>query len=141
MKSIIKTKLIAFSILIALIILPALQSCNKYADGPAFSLRMRSHRVVNTWKIENYKMNGNDYTSFVSNYYETFSKNGAFTYSWDFIVGSGKWAFQNDDMEIKLNGDDDHSSRTLYILKLEEDAFWYYYKDGDDKHEYHLVSK
>ncbi len=136
-----KSKISIALILLALIILPTLNSCNKYPDGPAFSLRMRSHRVVNTWKVENYKINGDDFTSLVTSYNETFSKSGSYTYSWSFFSGTGKWAFQNNDMEIKLTGDDDQSSRTLYILKLEEDAFWYYYKEGDDRHEFHLISK
>jgi len=30
-------------------------------------------------------------------------------------------------------------TKTLTILKLEEKAFWYYYMDGTDKIEFHLI--
>lgn len=129
---------VALLILCALVI-PTIQSCKKYEDGPMVSLRSRSERVANTWKVENYKINGNDFTSLVSSYTETFTKKGAYSYSWGILDGSGTWSFQNKDKEIKLTGSDGQSSRTLVILKLEEKAFWYYFMDGSDKNELHLV--
>ena len=118
-----------------------IQSCKKYPDGPTISLRTRAERVANTWKVENYKMNGNDLTSIVSSYNETFTKKGAYSYIWGVFSGSGTWVFQNKDAEIKITGNDNQSSRTLFILKLEEESFWYYTMDGNDKHEYHMISK
>lgn len=115
------------------------QSCNKYEDGPFFSVRSRTERVANTWKIDNYKVNGNDYTSLMGGYTETYSKDGNFSYAWGSLSGTGTWAFQNNDMEIKLVGINNTSSMTLFILKLEEKEFWYYYMDGNDKKEFHLI--
>lgn len=116
-------------------------SCKKYEDGPAISLRSRTERISNQWKVDNYKVNGTDFTSLVSSYVETFSKSGAYSYSWSILNGEGTWAFQNNDMEVKLTGDSEQTSRTLYILKLQEKEFWYYYMDGDDKHEFHMISQ
>jgi len=116
------------------------QSCQKYPDGPMFSLRSRTERVSNTWKVDNYSINGTDFTSLVSNYTETFSSNGDYSYSWGLLDGTGTWKFQNNDEEIQLTGTDNQSDRKLIIQKLEEDAFWYYYMDGNDKYEIHLVS-
>lgn len=113
--------------------------CKKYEDGPTLSLRSRSERVANNWKVENYKINNTDFTSLLSNYRETFTKNGDYYYVWGSLNGNGTWAFQNNDVEIRLTGIDNQSSRTLVILKLEEKSFWYYYKDGSDKHEIHLI--
>lgn len=121
--------------------LTIVQSCQKYENGPFISLRSRTERISNQWKVENYKVNGTDYTSLVSSYVETFSESGAYSYSWTLLNGEGTWAFQNKDMEVKLTGDSAQTSRTLYILKLEEDEFWYYYMDGDDKHEYHMIAQ
>jgi hypothetical protein len=42
-------------------------------------------------------------------------------------------------MEIKLNGTEANTSRTLFIQKLEEKSFWYYFIDDNDKYEMHLV--
>lgn len=115
------------------------QSCQKYEDGPLISIRSWGERISNTWKVDNLKINGSDYTSIVTNYTETFTKSGTYTYDWSLLNGSGTWKFQNNDEEVILNGNDDHSSRTLIILKLEEKQFWYYTMVGNDKYEYHLV--
>jgi hypothetical protein len=120
---------------------PILQGCNKYSDGPMLSVVSRTERLSNIWKVENYKIDGTDYTSIVTNYTEIFSKSGAYSYDWGILGGSGTWAFQNNDMEVKLTGNDNQTSRTLYILKLEEKALWYYYTDNDKRHEFHLSQK
>jgi len=127
-----------FILLIVLIFL-ALQSCNKYEDGPFFSVRTRTERVANTWKVDNYKINGTDYTSLMGGYTETYSKDGNFSYTWGSVSGTGNWTFQNNDEEIKLNGINNTSSKILFILKLEEKEFWYYYMDGNDRNEFHMI--
>lgn len=121
--------------------LAVVQSCQKYEDGPMISLTSRKNRVANTWKVDNYKINGTDYTSLVTGYEETFSKDGAYAYDWGILDGSGTWAFKNNEQDIQLSGSDDHASRKLTILKLEEDQFWYTYLDGNDKYEMHLITK
>jgi hypothetical protein len=126
-------------LVLAILTIPILQSCNKYEDGPMVSLRPRAERVANRWKVENYKIDGADYTSIVSDYTEQFSKDQAYSYTWGSISGAGTWSFQNNDEEIKLSGSDDHSSRTLFITKLEEKAFWYYYMEDNKKNEVHLI--
>lgn len=139
MKNYIKTKWLLLAV--TTIMASTIISCNKYQDGPSVSFRSRTQRVANTWKVDNYKVNGNDFTSLVQGYTETFSKDGNYSYSWGIINGTGKWAFQNSDSEIKINGTDNQSSETLVILKLEEKQFWYYYMDGSDKKEFHMVQK
>jgi hypothetical protein len=84
-------------------------------------------------------VNGTDYTSLVAGYTETYTKDGDYSYQWGSLSGTGKWAFQNHDDEIKLNGVSNQSSQTLIIQKLEEKQFWYYYMDGGDMHEFHMV--
>ena len=136
-----KTKLSISVILLGAIIMLGLQSCKKYPEGPVISLRTKTERVANTWKVDNYKINSSDYTSFMSDYDETFTKEGDYSYSWGSLDGTGKWAFQNDKEQIKLTGIDNQASHDLTILKLEEKSFWYYYMDGNDKHEVHLIPK
>ncbi len=114
-------------------------SCNKYPEGPAVSLMTRKARLAGNWQVENYKINSNDFTSLISNYTETFSKDGNYAYSWGILGGTGTWMFQNSDKEVKLTGGDNQTSRTLYIIKLESKSLWYYYMQGDDKHELHLI--
>ncbi len=134
-----KSTITVLLMLLAGMMIPTIQSCSKYPDGPILSFRSRAERVSNTWKIDNYQVNGTDYTSLMSGYTETFSKDGNYSYSWGNLSGTGKWEFQNKDTEIKLNGVSNQSSQTLVILKLEEKQFWYYYMDGNDKKEFHMI--
>jgi hypothetical protein len=117
------------------------ESCNKYPDGPSLSLRSRKARVANTWKVENYKVNGDDYTSLVADYTETYSKDGNYSYSWGNLAGTGTWSFENSDKEIQLTGISNQPNYRLVILKLEEKTFWYYYMDGSDRKEFHLIER
>ena len=128
-------------ILISVLFVSSIQSCKKYPEGPMISFRSRTERVANTWKVDNYKINGTDFTSLFTGYTETYSKDGNYSYSYGILSGTGKWAFQNRDTEIKLNGINNQSSQTLFILKLEEKQFWYYYFDGNDKKEFHMIEK
>jgi hypothetical protein len=137
----IKNKITVALLFIAAFTMTTIQSCKKYEEGPAISLHSRAERVANTWKIENYKINETDYTSGTSDYSETFSKDGDYSYQWGAFSGSGKWAFQNDDAEIRITGTNTQPSQTLFILKLKEKEFWYYYMDGNDRHEFHLLQK
>lgn len=134
-----KIKLIISALFITLSTLFLFSGCKKYAEGPALSLRSKAERVANTWKIENYKVDGTDFTSLVTDYTETFTKDGHYSYNWGLFSGSTTWSFQNDKMEIKLNGTEANTSRTLFILKLEEKSFWYYFIDDNEKHEMHLI--
>ena len=127
--------------MLLLLFVAGLQGCKKYADGPTVSFRSRAERLANTWKVDNYKKNGTDYTSLVTNYTETFSKNGAYAYDWSLLNGSGTWKFQSKDEEVKLTSSDGQSSRTLTILKLEEKSFWYSTVEGNDTYEYHMIAK
>jgi hypothetical protein len=133
-----KTKTISF-ILFGVFLLATIQSCKKYEDGPSISFHSRAERVANTWKVDNYKVNQSDYTSLVTGYRETYSKDGNYSYSWGNASGTGKWAFQNDDLEIRITGINNQPSQTLFILKLEEKQFWYYYMDGNDRKEFHMI--
>jgi hypothetical protein len=128
-------------IICAAFMLVGIQSCKKYSDGPIISLNSRTERVANTWIVDNYKINGSDFTSLVSGYTETYSKDGNYSYSWGAISGTGTWAFQNKDAEIRITGTNNQTSVTLYIQKLEEKQFWYYYMDGNDKKEFHMIEE
>jgi hypothetical protein len=136
-----KNRVSALLFLLAGMAMTIIPSCQKYPDGPALSIHSRAERVANTWKVDNYKINGDDYTSLVSGYEETYSKDGNYSYSYGNFAGTGTWAFQNNDAEIRIIGNSNQSDVTLYIMKLEEKQFWYYYMDGNDKKEFHMIQK
>lgn len=128
-----------------------INSCKKYEEGPLLSLRSKTARVANTWKVDKYLKNGVDETTQKysasgdkRNYTETFTKDGVYSYSYiddqgDSKGGAGKWEFQNKNLEIKRSGVSGQSTETLVILKLKEKEFWFWYMDSGDKKEFHLI--
>ena len=126
-------------VLIAICIMPITQSCKKYPDGSLINFYSRTDRVANTWRVDTYLKNGTDYTYLMAGYTETYSKDGNYSYVWGSQSGTGVWAFQNSDEEIRLTGISHQESRTLIILRLENKSFWYYYMDGNDRKEFHMV--
>ncbi len=133
------------TIFIALLAITAisLDSCKKYPDGPSISFRSRAERVANTWKVESCTRNGSDVTSSFNNinYTETYTKDGNYSYNTSVGGGSGKWAFENSDKQIKRNGVSGQSSEDLTILKLKECQFWFSYVDGGDTYVFHMLPK
>ncbi len=125
-------------LLVALMGLMA-QSCSQYPDNNGITLVSKTDRLSRVWKVDNYKLNDVDFTSLVANYTETFTKDGNYSYQWAILGGTATWTFQNKDAEIQITGVTNQASKTLYILKLEENSFWYYYIDGTDKKEFHMI--
>jgi hypothetical protein len=123
------------------VMLLGIQSCQKYEDGPLFSLMTKTSRLSNNWKIDNYKVNDVDLTSLLNGYTETFTTDHNYSYTWGILGGTGTWAFQNNYAEVRITGTSNQSDVTLYILKLEKTQFWYYIIDGNDRKEYHMVQE
>jgi hypothetical protein len=136
-----KTKKFVLAIILTGSVILGMQSCQKYSDGPLISLNSRTSRVANIWKVDNYKVNDVDLTSLVTDYSETYSTDGNYSYQWGIIGGTGNWVFQNHDEEILITGIENQSTVTLYIQKLEAKQFWYYIMDGIDKKEFHMIQK
>lgn len=123
--------------------------CKKYEEGPMLSLRSKKERVANTWKVEKYYENGvdktNEFTAENINYTETFTKEGGWSYSYTDVNGeleadAGKWEFDKDNEVIDRNAGGS-TWEELYILKLKEKEFWFWYMDSGEKKEFHLVEK
>ena len=135
-----KTKKISIVLtLLAICLMPFVQGCKKYPDGPLISFRSRAERVANTWRVDQYLKNGTDYTYLMAGYIETYTKEGDYSYSWGNHSGTGIWGFQNSDTEIALTGIKNQENHILVILKLEEKEFWYYYISGNDRLEFHMI--
>ncbi len=134
-----KLRTLILTFLLAGAVIPTFQSCRKYPDGPLISFRSRTERVAQTWKVSSYQKNGTDNTSSYGGYSETYTKNGGYSYSWGVLSGTGTWGWADNQSNIQLNGISNQGTYTLVILKLEQAEFWYYYIDGSDKKEFHMV--
>lgn len=132
-------------------------SCKKYPEGPSFSLRTKTERLSNSWKIQQYKFNGADSTTFVknnllNNYKLIISKNGDYSISYNFVLGiisipfteAGNWVFSTDKKNVIFNKESGNttasvgSNSTWEILKLKETELWARYTQDNDVTEVHL---
>ena len=126
-------------ILIALVAVITLSSCQKYEEGPAFSLRTREARVANTWKVDKAMNGDNDVTSSFDQYVLELTKDRDATltanYSllgidFDFTT-TGSWDFENSAEDLRLDFEDDDADETYEILRLKEKELWLREKGGD----------
>lgn len=130
------------------------QSCGKYEEGPAISLRTKKERLVNDWVLKEYYKNGSkqdlkdseeleikdDGSAVITDTYEFLGTTTTNTdnYKWDFNSDKTKLilTYVNDDGKINEN-----AATTYTITKLYENELWLTQKDEDDEYEYHYESK
>lgn len=134
-----------------------INSCKKYEEGPAFSLRTKTKRLSREWIIQDYFRNGNNETSqlIISGYIESYNKSGAHSRTYtdkngDLISETGQWKFDSNKEQISVTGigsiewtdqTSTVSSSSYIILRLTSKELWYYYENGGSKHEIHLKEK
>jgi hypothetical protein len=127
-------------------VLLSITACTKYPDGPAISLRSRTERIANNWKIgQAFNSSGGDVTSGYTKYQLNLSHTGSaslyanyqvfgttYTYS-----TNGTWAFVNDESKISFVYSNNDANGVYQILKLKETELWL--KKDDGSLELHLV--
>ena len=119
--------------------------CNRYADGPAFSLRSGEERIASNRRVESAKEGSNDVTSFFTQYELRLTTGGDAAIQADHELGSltfsfqtnGRSAFENDDEDLRLDFANDAADEMYRILRLKENELWLR-ENGDDL-ELHLV--
>lgn len=122
-------------------------SCKKYEEGPALSLRSKTERVANSWRIAQALDNGNDVTSQYNKFELDLTKGGSATLSAEYTffnselkyITDGTWVFVSNKEKISLNFENDDADGVYTILKLKEKEMWVK-KDGDTV-ELHLVPR
>jgi|SRR6218665_894718 len=118
MKPLRKTFLIFIA---AIFILTA--GCKKYEDGPLLSLYTKKHRVMGTWDVEYFSINGYDSTTYLKSkpFYgmynfgkgETFYSIHPFLYSSNNVgfTENGQWLFTDNKENIQI-AFTDHSTKS-----------------------------
>ena len=130
-----------------------LTSCSPYEEGPAISLRSRTERLCNEWRLTRLYINGTEQTlsSFDQQTTLEFEDNGTVNYSYAVmdstaivITGSGTWEFNNDQTEVfttityTLGGTE---KDTFKILRLKEEELWLENNQDGDVVETHYEPK
>ena len=141
-----KTSLNRLLILVAGISMIA--SCKKYEEGPEFTLRTAKSRIVNSWVIEKYLVNGNDFTSFwlgvYGDYTIKYDKNNTYKFVRNGSYKTGKWFLKHNYsmlviQESGVTGTSDYDYGK--IRKLTNNEMWLLFKDGSDTIEIHYKAK
>ena len=113
--------------LLSLFVVLFLTSCNKYSEGPNFSLLTRKARITNDWILESYTKDGTEL--YDGSYELNLSIESDGTYSKSQITSSlgqlqsetthGTWEFENSQSEIVLleNGFTIGESYEIIMLK------------------------
>ncbi len=130
-----------------------LTSCSPYEEGPAISLRSRTERLCNEWRLTWLYLNGTEQTlsSFDQQTTLEFKDNGTVNYSYAVmdstaivITGSGTWEFNDDQTEVitkityVLGGTE---TDTFKILRLKEEELWLENNQDGDVVETHYEPK
>ena len=119
---------------IALALVFAGVSCNKYEDGPGISFRGKKNRVDGKWKVSTATYDDNDIaglyegmekTYFYEGTYALGGSNGLFSYS-----GTGTWEFNDDKTAIVETEDGSNTATTYTITKLKHEELWLKRTDG-----------
>jgi hypothetical protein len=128
-----------------------LSSCNKYPDGPEFSLATKTMRLTNTWVVNTFIENDTDKTAeFMAQYVEykiyfDMERTYALHY-YKPAIGkydeTGTWDYNKRKTAITLKKDVNAAEATWNILRLQRKELWVSYT-GDDGEtcELHLVPK
>jgi hypothetical protein len=110
-----------FILLIAAILV--FDGCNKYVDGPKFSLRTKKARLTNTWKLDKLTIGGTDVTAdflaAAGDYKMTIHKDGTYKVDGNF-PDDGKWELgeDKDDAFMTSNAPNTYAAVVFRILKL-----------------------
>lgn len=82
-----------------------LTSCNKYEEGPGFTVRTAKARVSGDWKLTSFTVNGTAYSSGVT-VTMTIDKDGSYTTTYTSTLGTttetGTWTFNDDKTTISF---------------------------------------
>ncbi|MFN4914435.1 MAG: hypothetical protein ACK5FT_03885 [Sphingomonadales bacterium] len=125
--------------------LASLHSCGKYEEGPGFSLRSKKSRVVNTWVIDKYLINGNDVTAiFLAAYGEhalLFKSDDS--YEFNTVPGrkTGTWSFDSNKESLEFQESGTATKYDQKIMRLTANEMWLWEDDGTDKIEVHYKTK
>ena len=118
-----------FKLALVAMTLVMLWSCGKYEEGPAFSLRSKTGRLVGTWELEHILVGGvQQQLSGTSEI--TFERDGTYTSKIVNGIGSvestGTWEFGDGKETVKVTFSAPGSSFTIEndILRLTNSEYW-----------------
>jgi hypothetical protein len=143
MRNSIKNTLLLFAALSVLVLHTS--SCKRYEEGPAFTLRTAKARLVNSWEIEKYMVNGEDITALVLPFFGEhsleFSRDNRYVWNIGGMNEKGKWSFIENRDKVEMLEDGDSIKFSQKIIKLTNNEFWVEGQEDGDNIEVHYKTK
>jgi len=123
-------------VMIASLLMPVMEGCKKYEEGPMISFKSKKARISGIWKITDRKVAG---TSVPQTYYSDltveFTQDGFYQEksAADGIQFEGQWQLNGNKTKIGIRYDGETEYEYFKIVKLKGKEFWLKGEDGDDE--------
>lgn len=109
-------------------------SCNKYEDGPAFSLLTKKMRITGDWTLDSYTSDGQDITSAVQTLWGAaewqIEKDGKYHITGN-INENGTWELGEDKDDVRFDPDGNDPEESYRILRLKNKELWLRYTNAN----------
>ena len=115
----------------AVVIMLNFSSCEKYEDGPMFSLNTKTARLTGEWEVV--EIDSNDPMEDVKLTLE-FEKDGDFSFGFSYdgysysYEGEWEWESGKESIEVEIDGD----KTEWEILRLTNDELWFEDENGQE---------
>jgi hypothetical protein len=111
-------------VVLATFVLFGISSCKKYEEGPLISLRTKTARVANNWKLEKAVQDEVDITANYPALEQTFEKDGGYTALFNGITINGTWKFDSNKENLLIKEDGSNDESKFKIIRLKEKELW-----------------
>jgi len=123
------------TVMILSLLMPVMEGCKKYEEGPLLSFSSKRKRVAGIWKIADRKVGG---SSGLDSYYSSltveFTKDGFYQEkSSTGVEFEGVWIFSKKKTKIGIKYAGDSDYEYFKIIKLKKKEFWLKGEDGDEE--------
>lgn len=135
-------KKIFFILFIGAFVASGLSSCNKYEEGPKFSLRTKKARLVGEWILDKALLNGEDKTdNFSTDFSFTFNDDETYEHVSSGITETGEWYFNDDKTAFFVKPTNSTVPEKYYILRLTDVEIIIEKEVGDDVTTFYMDSR
>ena len=121
-------------VMIATLLMPVLEGCKKYEEGPLISFKSKAKRIAQVWKYTDRTVGGSSkLDTYHSSLTVEFTSDGFYQeMSGSNVEFEGEWKFDasKSNIGIKYTGEDEFEF--FEIVKLKGKELWLKGEDGDD---------
>ena len=135
------------TVVLASLLLVLFSSCDKYPNGPSFSLRTKKARLCNEWLLTSYQVNGNEFIESQPTVKFAIDKDGTYSISSsETVLGQiqtdyehGTWTLDAEGTVLALLIDGEEFPSEYTINQLKNDAITLQYYNVQNNKTYIMV--